>query len=53
MKLCDMSLKSLAKMLRATERFAGPNAQSVEILRRAIAQKRETERRKASRGKRR
>ena len=42
-KLCDLSLRTMLRMLRATERFAGSDCQSVALLRRAVAQKRQEE----------
>jgi hypothetical protein len=46
-KLCDLPLRTLVRMLQATERLAGPESQSVVVLRRAVARKREATRRKA------
>jgi hypothetical protein len=38
-RLDRLPLKTLRSMLRATERFAGPESPSVELLRRAIKSK--------------
>jgi hypothetical protein len=39
-KLEDLSITTLHRMLRATQRLAGVNCQTAEILRRVIAKKR-------------
>lgn len=48
-RLSDLSLHTLVRMLRATERTVGSDAVSVRVLRRAVVAKRQIARRRRGR----